>query len=255
MSVAHPWPGPVVIAHRGAGTLAPENTLAAMRAGHALGARGVEFDVMLAADAVPVLMHDPDFGRTIAGSGSVSATPAAQLQARDAGAWFGPAFAGEPVPLYTEVLDFCRTHGVWMNVEIKPAPGTEALTGTVVARTTAAARLPAGLVLFSSFSRVALEAARKVAPEIPRGMLFGRIPADWREVLFDLDAVALHCAHATLDADTARAVKAAGYGLMCYTVNTVERALALRAWGVDGLCTDRPDLLLTALNAPRTRVR
>lgn len=240
----HRWPGPVVIAHRGGGSLAPENTLAAMRAGHALGARGVEFDVMLAADAVPVLMHDSEFGRTIAGRGTVSQTPSAALRTRDAGAWFGATFAGEPVPLYAEVLEFCRARGVWMNVEIKPAPGTEAVTGTVVARATLAAGLPPGLVLFSSFSRVALAAAREVAPGIARGLLVGALPDDWREALVDLDCVALHAGHRTLTPIQAAAVKAAGYGLMCYTVNTIERARTLRGWGVDGLCTDRPDLLL-----------
>ncbi len=68
------WPGPHRIAHRGGGTLAPENTIAAIRAGLAHRYRAVEFDVMLTADDVPVLMHDPHFGRTIAGTGAVATT-------------------------------------------------------------------------------------------------------------------------------------------------------------------------------------
>ena len=65
------WNYPRVLAHRGAGTLAPENTLAALRRGFELGFRGVEFDVMATRDDGLVLMHDPFLGRTVAGSGSV----------------------------------------------------------------------------------------------------------------------------------------------------------------------------------------
>ena len=100
MSLAAGWPGPRVLAHRGGGSLAPENTLAALRAGQALGARGVEFDVMLSRDGVPLLMHDAELGRAVAGSGRVAELPASALLALDAGSGFGPAFAGERVPGY-----------------------------------------------------------------------------------------------------------------------------------------------------------
>ena len=80
------WPFPRVIAHRGGGTLAPENTLAGLRCGLAHGYRAVEFDVMLAADGVPVLMHDPAFGRTVPGIGNV-----ARNQRRAAGRPWTPA--------------------------------------------------------------------------------------------------------------------------------------------------------------------
>ena len=82
------WPWPRVIAHRGGGQFAPENTLAALRKGHALGFRGVEFDVMLSADAVPVLIHDETLERTTSGRGNVADTAAAVLTTLDAGAWF-----------------------------------------------------------------------------------------------------------------------------------------------------------------------
>ena len=68
------WPYPKIVAHRGAGKLAPENTLAAMQCGRNMAFRAVEFDVMLSKDGVPVLMHDPEFGRTVAGKGAVADT-------------------------------------------------------------------------------------------------------------------------------------------------------------------------------------
>ncbi len=88
------WNFPRMLAHRGGGTLAPENTLAALRCGHAHGFRAVEFDVMGLSDGSLVLMHDEELGRTVAGQGSVADCTLAQLSASDAGSWFSAEFAG-----------------------------------------------------------------------------------------------------------------------------------------------------------------
>ena len=239
------WFYPKILAHRGGGTLAPENTLAALRCGLDHGFRAVEFDVMLSKDSIPVLMHDPDFGRTVRGAGRVAETSAQDLACMDAGAWFGSAFAGEPVPTYEQAVGFCKANGIWMNVEIKPSPGTEAETGRVVGEVTR--RLfdagDAALPLFSSFSFEALDAAKAAAPGIPRGFLVDVIPPDWRERLQALDAVALHTNQKHLLPERASGVKQAGYGLFCYTVNSPERAREILGWGVDAFCTDRIDLI------------
>jgi glycerophosphoryl diester phosphodiesterase len=245
------WPYPKVIAHRGGGTLAPENTLAALRCGWEQGFRAVEFDVMLSRDGVPVLMHDPVFGRTVPGTGNVADTDADALMRMDAGAWFGAQFAGEPVPGFEQAVQFCRTHGIWMNVEIKPVPGFEVQTGRVVAlyarrlfADEIAARAPAtALPLFSSFSYDALLAAKEIAPEIPRGCLMDAVSTDWQQSLRGLDAVALHVNQRNLSVSLVREVKASGYGVFCYTVNDAVRAREILHWGVDAFCTDRLDLI------------
>jgi glycerophosphoryl diester phosphodiesterase len=246
------WPYPNIVAHRGGGTLAPENTIAALRCGLAYGFRAVEFDVMLAADGVPVVMHDPELGRTVAGSGNVNDHSAEQLARMDAGSWFGPAFAGEPVPDFASVVAYCREQRIWMNIEIKPAPGCETETGRVVASATRSlfadqleqgAGNPAVLPLLSSFSVEALAVARDVAPDLPRAWLVDQVPADWRAVLDELGAVALHTNQRFLTAELAGAIKQAGFGLFCYTVNVPERGRELLAWGVDAFCTDRIDLI------------
>ena len=242
------WPYPRTLAHRGGGTLAPENTLAALRCGLAYGYRAVEFDVMLASDGVPVVVHDPELGRTVAGSGHVNDYTAAQLGAMEAGAWFGPQFAGEGVPTFDAVVDYCKAQRIWMNIEIKPAPGVDVATGAAVARATRdyfAKEIAAGelLPLLSSFSIVALEAARQAAPELARGWLVEAIPAEWERTAKELGVVAIHCNHQQLTRALALAVKEAGYGLFCYTVNTPERVSELLAWGVDGFCTDRIDII------------
>jgi glycerophosphoryl diester phosphodiesterase len=237
------WPFPKILAHRGGGKLAPENTIAALRCGLDHGFHAVEFDVMLARDGVPVVLHDPFLGRTVKGAGNVFDYDAAELRAMDAGSWFSARFAGEPVPLFAEVVAFCRAHGIWMNIEIKPAPGFEVQTGAVVAQATAAMFADGvNLPLLSSFSEAALAAARDAAPAMPRAILFDGVPSDWQARAEALGAVAIHCDHKRLDGETASAIKAAGFGLFCYTVNTPQRARVLFDMGVDALCTDRIDL-------------
>ena len=244
------WPYPKILAHRGGGSLAPENTIAALRCGMAHGFRAVEFDVMLARDGVGVVMHDTCLGRTVAGAGQVADFTSVQLAAMDAGAWFGPQFVGEPVPLFTQFVRFCQDNGIWMNIEIKPAAGFEAVTGRIIAtvtRTLFEAEIGAGqaarLPLLSSFSRVALAAAQAAAPDLARAFLVGRIPVGWEAHARALEAVSLNVNQRYLTRRLAQAVKQAGFGLFCYTVNQPERARELLEWGVDGLCTDRIDLI------------
>jgi glycerophosphoryl diester phosphodiesterase len=185
------WPYPREVAHRGGGVLAPENTLAGMRCGLAHGFRGVEFDAMLAKDGVPVLMHDPLFGRTIHAPGGVLDYDSQELAALDAGGWLGEQFRGEPVCTLLQAMQFCVDHGIWMNIEIKPATDAVAAeTGRVVGALVrqffapqCAAHVPgvndATLPLFSSFSFDALRAAQWEAPAIPRGWLVDAIAEGW----------------------------------------------------------------------------
>lgn len=244
------WLYPRCVAHRGGGTLAPENTLAGLRCGLAHGYRAVEFDVMLARDGVPVVMHDPHLGRTVNGTGHVFDYAAAELVTMDAGSWFAREFAGETVPLFTEFADFCKANGIWMNIEIKPAPGHEEHTGRVVASLARAMfgleiaqDDPGRIPLLSSFSVTALDAARAAAPDLPRALLLDRIEDGWQATASALEAVAIHANQRHLTRPQAEAVKAAGFGLFCYTVNDPARARELFAWGVDAFCTDRIDLI------------
>src|SRR5438067_10610872 len=188
-----------ILAHRGGGTLAPENTLAGLRRGMQAGFRAIEYDVMLARDGIPVVLHDPWLGRTVPGSGNVFDYDARELAAMDAGAWFGRDHAGEPVPLFLEFAQYCKVHGLWMNIEIKPAAGLEEATGAMVARMAAALfadEIAAGrtdrVPLLSSFSAVALDAARDAAPQLARACLMERLVPDWEARAQVHGAAALH---------------------------------------------------------------
>ncbi len=230
-------PLPRWFAHRGGGALAPENTLAGLRLAADRGLAAVEFDVMLSGDGTPVLIHDETLERTTNGHGRVGQTPDARLFALDAG-------NGERIPRYAEAVAACREYGLLANVEIKPAAGFERQTAETVAGLSAelwqGARVPP---LFSSFSLVALEIARDRAPQIPRGVLFERVPADWLATVRRLQAVTLHCAAAHLSDEVLAEAQANGIPVLCYTVNTEKAAKSLFGRGVSAVFTDRLDLV------------
>ena len=241
---------PRIIAHRGGGALAPENTLAGIRIAHRLGCRGVEFDVMLTVDGVPILMHDDTLERTTDGAGPVAATTAEQLDWLDAGIKHHPAFAVSPVPTFAQALRLCSELGLWVNAEIKPTPGTDAATGRAVAAVAGvvsthrvknpAQNSPPAIVL-SSFSTVALQAAMTASPALPRALLLGETPTDWRALLDSCGASALHVA-VGVESSTLHDLCASGLPVACYTVNDRQTADILFAAGVSAIFTDRPDL-------------
>jgi glycerophosphoryl diester phosphodiesterase len=231
-----PLPLPRWIAHRGGGTLAPENTLAGIRLAAALGFRAVEFDVMLSGDGTPVLMHDETLERTTNGRGPVGETSDAALFALDAG-------GGERIPRFAEAAALCRELGLLANVEIKPAAGHEELTAVTVARMSVDlwrdALVPP---LISSFSLAALEITRDLAPAIPRGILYEAVPAGWTDDWARLGAVSLHCDAALVDERVMQEARTRQVPVLCYTVNRPETATRLFAMGVAALFTDRLDL-------------
>lgn len=238
------WPYPRWIAHRGAGRLAPENTLAAFRLGAAHGYRMFECDAKLSADGVPFLLHDATLDRTTDGRGDAGGQDWAALSLRDAGSWHGRAWAGEPLATLEAVARFCRANGHHLNIEIKPSPGDEARTGAVVAEH--AARLWRGCAvppLLTSFQAEALAAARAARPELPRGLLLDALPADrdWCDLARDLGCVAVVLNHALWDAAAVARARAAGLRSLSYTVNDEWAAQRLIDLGTDGIITDRVD--------------
>lgn len=247
------WPYPRWIAHRGAGKLVPENTLAAFRAGAAMGYRMFECDVKLSADDVPFLLHDDTLDRTThaaevlaAGCSRVAGDhPWGTLAQLDAGSWHSRRYAGEPLPSFEAVARYCLRNGLFLNVEIKPTPGTELQTGQVVARH--AARLWQGASvppLLTSFEVAALEGACQAQPELPRGLLLDKFWPGWLEAALRLQCVALVCNHALWDASSVAQAKAAGLRLLSYTVNDAQEARRLIDLGTDGIITDRVDLFV-----------
>lgn len=249
------WPYPRWVAHRGAGKLAPENTLAAFRLGAQHGYRMFECDAKLAADGVPFLMHDSTLDRTTNAKEVFGPAPSnvggdhawSELAKLDAGSWHSRAYAGEPLPTLENVSRFCLANGYLLNIEIKPTPGTERATGEVVARHAARlwnnAPVPP---LLTSFKPESLEGALATEPSLPRGLLLDTLWAGWMEKAVALECVAIVCNHALWDATTVARVHGAGMKCLSYTVNDEWAAQRLVALGTDGIITDRVDLFAPA---------
>ncbi|MDR2189226.1 MAG: glycerophosphodiester phosphodiesterase [Azonexus sp.] len=228
-------PLPRWIAHRGGGTLAPENTLAGIRLAARLGFRAVEFDVMLSADGAPVLIHDETLERTTNGHGPVSATPEAALLALDAG-------GGERIPRFIEAARLCRQLGLFANIEIKPATGLTAATAETVSRLATELWQDAPeQALISSFDLEALTIAHRLAPQLRRGVLYEAVPDDWPDFFRAIAATTLHCDATLIDDATLRQAAALAVPVFCYTVDDPAAAADLRRRGVSGFFTDRLD--------------
>ena len=241
------WPYPRWIAHRGAGSLAPENTLAAFRLGAAHGYRMFECDAKLSADGVVFLMHDATLERTTRGQGLGGDHAWHALSQLDAGSWHSRTFTGEPLPTLERLARWCLANQYLLNIEIKPTPGTEAATGTAVAQL--AARLWQGAAvppLLTSFKPEALAAAQQAAPELPRGLLVDTLWEGWFEKAQDLACVAVVANYALWDAAMVARVHGAGMRCLSYTVNDEWAAQHLLALGTDGIITDRVDLFSPA---------
>ena len=217
------WPYPFWIAHRGAGKLAPENTLAAFRLGAQHGYRMFECDAKLSADGVPFLLHDSTLERTTSGHGTAGEQPWSALAQLDAGSWHSRGYAGEPIPTLENLARWCLANRLLLDIEIKPTPGVEERTGAVVAALAArqwqAAPVPP---LLTSFRPEALLGALKAAPQLPRGLLL--------DTLWDAALVAR--------------VHGMGLRALSYTVNDEWAAERLIALGTDGVVTDRVDFFV-----------
>ena len=241
------WPYPRWVAHRGAGKLAPENTLAAFRLGAQHGYRMYECDVKLSADGVPFLLHDATLERTTNGTGTAAEHPWSALSLLDAGSWHSRAFAGEPLASLAGLARHCQAHGHLLNIEIKPTPGQEAETGRVVAEH--AARLWRGEAvppLLTSFQPPSLAAAFEAAPQLPRGLLLNEWRENGIEFARSVQCVAIVCQWSLWDAARVERVQALGMRALSYTVNDEEAARQLFALGTDGIITDRVDLFAPA---------
>lgn len=239
-----PWPYPRWIAHRGAGKLAPENTLAAFRLGAAHGYRMYECDAKLSADGVVFLLHDATLERTTNGHGTAGKLDWRALSQLDAGSWHSRAYAGEPPMTLEALARHCHARRHWLNIEIKPTPGQERVTGQAVA--TEAQRLwtgqPDRQPLLTSFRPEALQGALEVAPELPRGLLLDTLWEGWQVWARQLKCVAIVCNHALWDAALAATARAEGWRTLAYTVNDEWAAQRLIDLSLDGIITDRVDV-------------
>jgi glycerophosphoryl diester phosphodiesterase len=236
------------LGHRGAMSLAPENTLAAFALAREVGADGVEFDVQLSADGEPVIIHDHTLERTTDGHGAVAAHTLGELRQMDAGRWFDARYAGERIPTLQEVIDLLGGE-MFLNIEIKGGHGESAGLPDRVVECVRRNRIE-GRVLLSSFQLDALYRVREIAPELAIGVLYSHPLGE--EKVAGLHAEAVHPEWKMASAEVVRSAHAAGQQVNVWTVNAEADMRNLIALGVDAIITNYPQLLATILNEPRT---
>lgn len=230
---------PIIVGHRGAAGLAPENTLAAFRVAADLRIDGVEFDVQRSADGHLVVFHDDLLDRVTDGKGPVWEQPLAALQRLDAGSYFATRFRGERIPTLRETLDYLRGTDLLLFIELKDPwrfPGMEAQVIAQVREFGLVER-----VQMRSFYHDALHEVFRLAPELAISELWwDRIPTD-DEVTFKT----INVLGTLYTPEILAQIHRRGQQATAWTVNDLDQARALIAAGIDGLTTDYPDRLLT----------
>lgn len=229
--------------HRGAGGLAPENTLPAFELAAGLGAHGVELDVHRSRDGVLVVCHDETVDRTSNGTGRIPELTLGQLRRLDFG-------AGTQIPTLAEVLDFAADVRLRVNIELKNIlnryPGMEREVEAVVLASRLAGSAREQLV-YSSFNHRSLLRLIDLGTEVPVGVLYGQpLVRPWLYAS-GFGARALHPMGATVLPEEIAQAHASGLRVHVWTVDAPDEARVLASWGVDAIVTNHPDRLLAAL--------
>lgn len=233
---------PLVIAHRGASAVSPENTLAAFEQAVRLGAEAIELDAKRTRDGEVVCFHDRTLRRTAGAPGTLGSRSLEELRSLEVGAWKGEAFRGLRIPTLSEILETVGRR-VLVNIELTDYWADQVRLVEAVVAVVRRHRIEAR-VLFSSFQSKALVAAEARAPEIRRARLVGPSWLAYRDRLsLRRSAVEAEHLHESLALPGRIAsIQKAGKRVHVYTVDDPETMKRLWGLGVDGLITDLPDV-------------
>jgi glycerophosphoryl diester phosphodiesterase len=230
----------MVIAHRGYSSVAPENTLSAIEEAVEIGANHVEVDVHLTRDGEVVVIHDKSIDRTTNGAGRVEDLTLKQLKTYDAGGWFSPAYQGETIPTLDEVFQ-AVPRGTKIIVEIKEGRSRyQGVEEKIISLADVRGRR--GDIILKAFNEDILDTAEQLAPDIPRLLVyvFG----------FGVDSFSgefLQHHRWFLDRRSLNRLQSADFKVIVWHVNDRDDMQRLVDWGVDGIETDHPNVLLDVL--------
>jgi len=233
------------VAHRGFSSIAPENTLAAIRAAVKSGATGCEFDVYRCGDGTVVLMHDETVDRTTDGTGRVTELTLNQLRQLDAGSWKNSKYKGERIPTLTEALKLLNGSGCQPVIEIK----MEGISQNVIADIRALDMIDEVAVI--AFSQNVVREVRKLEPGLSCAWLCGEVPegtvteqADWLAArAHECQTNLLDLNYKMLSPELISELNQRELSVWTWTVNEAKTMNSLRKWGVASITTDRPDML------------
>ncbi|MHB8138764.1 MAG: glycerophosphodiester phosphodiesterase [Smithellaceae bacterium] len=248
-----------IIAHRGASAYYPENTIPSFKAAIGMGADMVEMDVQLTLDGEVVVFHDKNISRCTNARGSIADYPYAELQKLDAGSWFDRKFKGEKIPALSKVLTFCKNR-IAVNIEIKTEAVTNVIPGGIEEKCLKIVNR-IGMrkhVIFSSFDPRAVQHLKQIDRQAPVAVLFekkhygSQLPSD---IVASLGADAFNCSRRELGKKWLADLKHHGIPASVYVVNDEKSMKHLLGLGVDGIFTDKPDILKGVLEDFRPHLR
>ena len=233
---------PMVMAHRGASLRAPENTLAAFLLAAQLGADAIELDVRLTADRYVVVCHDRTLDRTTTGSGLVSAHSLKEISHLDAGSYFAAEFVGERVPTLEEVFQKISDR-MLINIEMKSIVKAWNALPEAVVSLIREYKLEKRVVV-SAFNPMALRHVRRIAPEIPVGLIVAPAEPKWLRILFSrlVHYDTIHSHVSLVNREMIRRHQHNGSRVLIWTLNEAEQIEKFVRLGVDGVITDEPEL-------------
>lgn len=236
---------PLIVAHAGASACAPENTMAAFNLALEQGADSIELDVNLSSDLVPVVIHDHTLDRTTDGKGLVGERSLAELKQLDAGRWFGDSFAGERIPSLEEVLRWAKGR-VPLHIEIKNNPIRYPDIASKIVGTLEQVDMMEEVEVFS-FDHTVVRDVKRMCPGLATGVCYAADPVDHLVLAQMAEANALHPHWATLRKEVVADAHREGLFVAVWTVNDPQVARLMAQWKVDGIATDAPDKLRSAL--------
>lgn len=235
----------LIYGHRGAGFLAPENTMTSFELAYEIGVDSIELDIHMTRDGALVLMHDHDVSRTTDGQGYLNQMTLREVKGLDAGVKFGEVYKNERVPTLGEVLDWAKDR-IQLLIEIKghpqPAQGIEEM---LVKEVYAAGMMDQ--VLVKSFFHGCVRRVHKIDPAITTGILTASALVDPVGAAKQAcaDSFRNYFAYWTLDA--VKALRAEGLQISAWGVNDQVALARVVALGVDSFGTDRPKLAMAYL--------
>lgn len=236
-----------IIAHRGASKYAPENTLPAFELAYQSGADGIETDVQLTKDNIPVLIHDEKLHRTTGGKGLVHDYTFAELQKLDAGSWFSDKYRDTKIMALEEFLEWIKNKPLLLHLELKnnviDYPGLEKAVYELLLKYNLKDRTN-----FSSFNPVSMERFKHIDRTVPTALLLSQKKKDYLLAAGQTGVSSLHVKYRLLSKSLMQQAIEKNFSVRVYTVNRrahLERCFSL---GCHGVFTDVPDMALAYRN-------
>lgn len=233
----------MIIGHRGAKALAPENTLAGIKKVMDFNVKWVEVDIQLSQDQIPVVFHDETLERCTNGSGLLAENSLSDLKKLDVSHPFSSEFKGETIPTLEELLVMCEVNNIGINLEIKIHHDQQMLPLVKkIVEVILRLNFPLEQLIISSFSIAAVAEIKKQLPHVRRGLIMDKKSENLPKAVSELELYSLHIDHQLLTETFTKSLKDLGIVLIVWTVNLKNDLDKYAKWGVDHIITDHPDL-------------